>query len=127
VQEYGEIQGLVTLTDILEAIVGEIAPEGEAEEPRSVQRDDGAWVLDGMLPLEEMKAALHLRALPEEDKEGYETLSGFVMYELGRIPRTGDNFIWDRFRFEVIQMDGRRVGQVRVTRRPTSAPPPPEA
>jgi putative hemolysin len=126
VQEYGEIQGFVTLTDILEAIVGEIAPEDEAEGLETLQREDGSWLLDGMVPLEEVKAILHLRAFPEEGKGRFETVSGLVMYELGRIPRAGDRFDWDRFRFEVTQMDGRRVGEVRVTRRPTGALPPPE-
>lgn len=127
VQEYGEIQGLVTLTDILEAIVGEIASEDEAERLETVQREDGSWLLDGMLPLEEMQAILHLRALPEEDSGGFETVSGLVMYELGRIPRVGDRFEWGRYRFEVTRMDGRRVGQVRVTRRTTSELATPQA
>jgi len=127
IQEYGDIQGLVTLTDILEAMVGEIAPEDEAEDLETVQHEDGSWLLDGMVPLEEVKAVLHLRALPEEGKGNYETVNGFVMYELGRIPMTGDHFEWDHYRFEVTQMDGRRVGQVRVTRQPTSTLLPPEA
>ncbi len=117
----------MTLTDILEAMVGEIAPEDEAEDLETVQHEDGSWLLDGMVPLEEVKAVLHLRAFPEEEKGNYETVSGFVMYELGRIPTTGDHFEWDQYRFEVTQMDGRRVGQVRVTRQPTSALLPPEA
>ena len=127
VQEYGEIQGLVTLTDILEAIVGEIAAEDEAQGPEMVQREDGSWLFDGMLPLEELQAALHLRALAEADRGGFETVSGLAMSELGRIPRAGDRFEVGRYRFEVTHMDGRRVGQVRVRRRSTSELPPPLA
>jgi magnesium and cobalt exporter, CNNM family len=120
VQEYGEIQGFVTLTDILEVIVGEFASEDEVERLETVQREDGSWLLDGMVPLEEMKAILHLRTFPEEDRGDFETVSGLVMYQLGRIPSAGDHFEWGRYRFEVTEMDGRRVGQVLVTRRPTS-------
>jgi len=117
VDEFGVVQGLITLADILEEIVG--AFEGG---PQATQRQDGSWLLDGMLPNDEFKEIFNLRHLPDEEE--YETLGGFVMMQLGRIPQTADNFEWNGLCFEVVDMDGKRVDKVQVTTIPArpSAP-----
>jgi magnesium and cobalt exporter, CNNM family len=114
IQEYGDIEGLITLNDILEAIVGDISSLDDLDHPQVVQREDGSWLLDGMLPIDELKDILHVRTLPEESSGDYETLAGFMLTELGRIPAPADHFEWDRFRFEVMDMDGRRIDKVLV-------------
>lgn len=115
IDEFGGIQGLLTINDILEEIVGQL----EMEEPQATQRQDGSWLLDGMLEVDEFKDIFKLNALPHEDE--YETLSGFVMMSLGRVPQTADQFEWQGLRFEVIDMDGRRVDKVLVTTLPQRA------
>jgi len=120
IDEFGGLQGLLTITDILEEIVGQI----EIEEPQATQRQDGSWLLDGMLEVDEFKEIFNLQILPHEDE--YETLSGFVMVSLGRVPQATDHFEWQGLRFEVIDMDGRRVDKVLVTtlpQRPVTAEP----
>jgi len=108
VDEFGSVQGLVTVFDIIEEIVGDIdAP------PQATQRQDGSWLLDGMLEVEDFKEIFNLRYLPDEDE--YETLSGFVMLNLGRVPESADKFEWSGLRFEVMDMDGKRVDKVLVT------------
>ena len=114
VDEYGGIQGLVTPNDILEAIVGDLPVAGEAAEPLAVQREDGSWLLDGMLPVDEFKALLHLGPLPGEDQGVYQTLAGFVIMQLGRIPAPADHFGWEGMKIEVVDMDGNRVDKVLV-------------
>ena len=109
IDEFGGLQGLLTINDILEEIVGAM----EFEEPQATQRQDGSWLLDGMLEVDEFKELFEFTALPHEDE--YETLSGFVMTSLGRVPQPSDNFEWNGFRFEVMDMDGRRVDKVLVT------------
>ena len=112
IDEFGGVQGLLTINDILEEIVGEM----EIDEPQATQRQDGSWLLDGMLEVDEFKDIFELPILPHEDE--YETLSGFVMMSLGRVPQTADHFEWNGLRFEVIDMDGRRVDKVLVTTLP---------
>jgi putative hemolysin len=112
--EYGSIQGLVTLTDILEAIVGDIPSAEELAEPPVMQREDGSWLLDGMLPIDEFKELFQLGDLPGEEQGLYQTLAGFVMSQIGRIPAPADHFEWAGFRFEVMDMDGARVDKVLV-------------
>src|SRR5438270_1207776 len=114
IQEYGDIEGLITLHDILEAIVGDISSREDVEDPQAVQRDDSSWVFDGLLPIEEVKDILHIRELPDEASGGYDTLAGFVLMQLGRIPTVGDHFEWGNYRFEVLDMDGRRIDKVLV-------------
>lgn len=122
VDEYGTIEGIVTLSDILESIVGEIPSHQEPEEPRIVQRDDGSWLVDGMLPIDELKAHLEIRMLPDEGTGGFHSLGGFVMTYLKRIPAEGDSFECCGFRFEVVDMDGRRVDKVLVQSLETPLP-----
>lgn len=114
--EYGIIQGMVTHHDILEAIIGFI-PADEYEEPLAIQREDGSWLLDGMMPTDELKELLDLEALPDE-KANYQTVSGLIMSQMGSIPSEGQHFEWDGFRFEVVDMDVRRVDKVLVSALP---------
>jgi putative hemolysin len=116
VDEYGVIQGLVTLTDVLQAIVGDIPSNDELDEPQAIQREDGSWLLDGMLPIYQFKELLSLEdeELPGEHRGSYQTLGGFVVMHLGRIPASADHFTWDTLRFEVMDMDGNRVDKVLV-------------
>jgi putative hemolysin len=115
VDEYGVIQGLVTLNDILEAIVGDFPAANEPEESQAIQQPDGSWLLDGMLPIEEFKEIFNLRKLSEGEGINYQTLGGFVMMQLGDVPATADQFEWENLRFEVIDMDAHRVDKVLVT------------
>ena len=120
IDEFGALQGLLTINDILEEIVGEM----ELEEPQATQRQDGSWLLDGMLEIDEFKEIFDLPLLPHESE--YETLSGFIMMSLGRVPQAADHFEWHGLNFEIIDMDGRRVDKVLVTtlpQRPLTAEP----
>ena len=119
VNEYGEIEGLVTLQDVLEAVTGEFAPHN-AEDAWAVQRDDGSWLLDGAIPIPEMKDCLNLKSVPEEDKHNYHTISGMLMLLLGRIPSTGNHVNWEGWRFEVVDMDGKRIDKVLATALPSA-------
>lgn len=112
IDEFGSLQGLMTINDILEEIVGAM----EIEEPQATQRQDGSWLLDGMLEVDEFKEIFDLPGLPHEDE--YETLSGFVMMSLGRMPQPADRFEWHGLKFEIMDMDGRRVDKVLVTTLP---------
>jgi putative hemolysin len=114
VDEYDIVQGLVTLNDILEAIVGDIPEIGEHTEPQVVQREDGSWLLDGMLPVSEFKDLFEIEELPGEERGSYHTLGGFVISQMGRIPTSADRFEWRELRFEVVDMDGNRVDKVLV-------------
>ncbi|HWM92859.1 MAG TPA: hemolysin family protein [Thermoanaerobaculia bacterium] len=113
--EYGGIEGLVTLNDVLEALVGDL-PTLEEPEPMFLQREDGSWLLDGTLPALDMARLLRLGPAEAEDLDDYQTVGGFVMGRLGRIPQTGDRFEWRGLRFEVLDMDDRRVDKVLVQR-----------
>jgi putative hemolysin len=114
IDEYGGIQGLVTINDVLEAIVGDIPEMGEIFEPKITQREDGSWLLDGSLPFDEVKEAFRIAELPWEEEGHFDTLGGFVMAFLGRIPSVSDHFEWNGLRFEVVDMDGLRVDKVLV-------------
>jgi len=113
--EYGEVQGLVTDSDFLGAIVGEIGAAGTPAAPAIQRRDDGSWLVEGGLPIEELQDALELGMLPGQDEHQYTTVAGFVLHQLGRIPEAADHFSWDGWRFEVVDMDGRRVDKVLVS------------
>lgn len=115
VDEYGEIQGLVTLQDLLEAVTGEFVPHN-LEDSWAVQREDGSWLLDGLIPVPELKDKLDLRYVPEEEKGVYHTLSGMVMWLLGRMPQTGDITFWENWRLEVVDMDSKRIDKVLATK-----------
>jgi putative hemolysin len=113
--EYGSIAGVISSTDILKAIVGDLPPKGEKAEPEVIRREDGTWLMGGKLSIEEMKDLLEFDTLPEEEEGSFQTVGGFVMARMGDIPSTGDRFTWGGFRFEVVDMDGRRVDKVLVT------------
>jgi putative hemolysin len=121
VDEYGGVAGLVTLADVMEALVGDI-PSGEARDDTAVvTREDGSHLMDGMLAVEEMQDILKLTELPGEPGE-YQTVAGFCMYKLGRIPHMADHFEWGGYRFEVVDMDGHRVDRVLVAPTTSTAP-----
>jgi putative hemolysin len=113
VDEYGHVLGIVTAADILNALTGGLADIEEREDPSAVQRADGSWLLDGALALEEAWAYLGGKGLPE--RTDYHTLAGFVLDQLGRIPKSGDQFRWQHLHFEVVDMDGYRIDKVLVT------------
>lgn len=115
IDEYGEILGLVTLQDVLEALAGEFRPR-DPEDVWSVQRKDGSWLLDGLIPIPELKDRLNLKAVPEEHKGRYNTLSGMMMWLIGSVPRTCDVAEWEGWRLEVIDLDGNRVDKVLASR-----------
>lgn len=114
VDEYGEIAGLATLKDVMEAIVGDIPSKEEEDEPEAVQREDGSWLLDGTLSIEKFKQIYDLEELPDEGNGNYHTIAGLVMHQLGRIPRATDHFHWNGLRFEVVDMDKNRVDKLLV-------------
>jgi putative hemolysin len=114
VDEYGEVEGVVTVEDVLEAVVGDMPERRLGEEPAIVRREDGSMLIDGMLAVDEVKLALGLEHLPEE--ESYHTLAGFILAQLGRVPAEGQAVLYDGWCFEVVDMDGRRIDKVLVRR-----------
>lgn len=111
VDEYGVIQGLITLNDVMVEIVGDV-PTFDDDEPQAVQREDGTWLLDGMLSIEDFCELFNIEEFSPEDRGSYQTLGGFVMTQLGRIPVATDSFEWEGMRFEVMDMDGNRVDKI---------------
>jgi putative hemolysin len=118
--EYGEVLGIVTLRDVFEAITGEFFST-VAEDQWAVRRDDGSWLLDGLIPVPELKDRLELRDLPEEER--YNTLSGLVTVLLGRLPQTGDKADFGGWRFEIVDMDGKRIDKVLASALKSDTPP----
>lgn len=116
VNEYGSIEGLVTTTDILEAIVGDIEPATPQSESYAIQREDGSWLFDGAIPNDDFREVFDTGELPGEEETGYQTLAGFILYYLGRLPQCGDYFEWNGLRFEIVDMDGKRIDKVLVSR-----------
>ncbi|MDF5734352.1 MULTISPECIES: hemolysin family protein [unclassified Nostoc] len=114
VDEYGVIQGLVTLNDIMSEIVGDVPSTDGQDQPQAVQREDGSWLLDGMLPVEEFLELFGMEAWQPDERGSYQTLGGFVITNLGRIPAAADYFEWQSMRIEVMDMDGNRVDKVLV-------------
>ncbi|BDI19631.1 hypothetical protein ANSO36C_54330 [Nostoc cf. commune SO-36] len=114
VDEYGVIQGLVTLNDIMSEIVGDVPSTDGQDQPQAVQREDGSWLLDGMLPVEEFLELFGMEDWESEERGSYQTLGGFVITHLGRIPAAADHFEWQSMRIEVMDMDGNRVDKVLV-------------
>ncbi len=114
VDEYGVIQGLVTLNDIMSEIVGDVPSTDGQDQPQAVQREDGSWLLDGMLPVEEFLELFGMEEWQSDERGSYQTLGGFVITHLGRIPAAADHFEWQGMRIEVMDMDGNRVDQVLV-------------
>ena len=115
VDEYGAVQGVITERDLLEAITGEFGAPA-SEDSWAVRRENGSWLMDGLIPVPEFKDRLDLKDLPEEDRGRYNTLAGMIMLLLGRLPRTADYVVWAGWRFEVVDLDGKRVDKVLVER-----------
>jgi len=120
VDEYGAVQGVITVRDVLEAITGEFSTPSD-EDAWAVRRADGSWLMDGLIPVPELKDRLELRDLPEEDRGRYNTLAGMIMLLLGRLPKTADVVQWDVWRFEVVDLDGKRVDKVLVSQLDTDS------
>jgi putative hemolysin len=121
VDEYGEIQGMITLTDVMTALVGEVPSMDDEEAPDAVQRDDGSWLMDGSTVLDRFRYLTGAElAFPDEGDDAYHTLAGFILYQLGYIPKAGEKLDWNGWRFEVVDMDGNRIDQLLV--QPVEAP-----
>lgn len=118
VDEYGGVEGLVTLNDILEDLVGDVASVDMPEEKQIVRRADGSWLIDGKIVIDDLKELLKVPKLPDEDSGSYQTLGGLVMLQMGRVPVSGDIFEAEGYRFEVVDMDGKRVDKVLVSALP---------
>jgi putative hemolysin len=114
VDEYGVLQGLVTLNDVMEVIIGDVPFADKPHESLAIEREDGSWLLDGMLPIDKFKELFVVEELPGEDRGNYQTLGGLIITRLGRIPTSADHFEWEGIRFEVMDMDGNRVDKVLV-------------
>ncbi|MDP9364182.1 MAG: hemolysin family protein [Chloroflexota bacterium] len=124
VDEYGGVEGKLTLNDVLKGVVGDLDPNA-AGDGRAVRRTDGSWLLDGGPPAHEVRALLAIDTLPGEEEGEYETIGGFVMARLGRIPAAGDALGWADHRFEVVDMDGNRVDKVLAQPEPAAPDPDP--
>jgi putative hemolysin len=114
IDEYGAVEGLVTTNDILEAIVGDIAPVQSDAGKDAVLREDGSWLLEGTLPVDEFREIFSVERLPGEERGVYHTLAGFILFHLGRLPTEADHFEWHGLRFEIVDMDGKRIDKVLV-------------
>ena len=117
IDEYGGIEGLLTHHDILEAIAGDMPLGTTPAQPRAVQRKDGSWLLDGMISVDEFKELFHIDGLPGEKKDSFQTLGGFLFTQMGRVPSVAESFEWNNLRFEIVDMDGKRIDKVLVSTR----------
>jgi putative hemolysin len=122
IDEYGEVQGIVTLQDLIEAITGEFRPR-DPKTSWAVQREDGSWLLDGHIPVPELKDRLGLDAVPEEERGRYHTLSGMIMLLTGRLPKVADTVFWEGWRLEIVDMDGKTIDKVLASRATDPAAP----
>lgn len=120
IDEYGQVQGIVTLKDLIEAITGEFQPR-DPETSWAVQREDGSWLLDGHIPVPELKDRLGLSSVPEEDRGRYHTLSGMMMLLTGRLPKVADTIKWQAWKFEIVDMDGKTIDKVLASSLSTNA------
>lgn len=114
IDEYGNIQGVLTLTDILRAIVGDFADTMDDKSTTILKRQDGSWIVDGLVTIQELRERLQLSKLRGEDSGNFHTIAGFILSELGKIPKPGDFFESDLVRYEVMDMDGNRVDKVMI-------------
>jgi putative hemolysin len=121
IDEYGEVQGIITLQDLIEAITGEFQPR-DPETSWAVQREDGSWLLDGHIPVPELKDRLGLEEVPEEERGRYHTLSGMIMLLTGTLPKVADVVQWEGWKLEIVDMDGRAIDKVLAMRLPPADP-----
>jgi len=112
--EFGTVQGLVTLVDVFGEIVGDIPSFDQPAQEPIIRRDDGSWLVDALLKLDELKPLLGVAHLPDEENENYETLGGFILHHMQRIPREGDHFEWGGFRFEIADVDRHRLDKILI-------------
>ncbi|MDD5261188.1 MAG: hemolysin family protein [Methylacidiphilales bacterium] len=124
VDEFGSVQGVATLKDVMEAIVGQLPEKELRNKPQARKRDDGTWLVDAMMETDDAKAALGIRELSGEDEGDYQTLGGFVLQQLGHIPAEGETVKWKNFQFEILDMDRQRIDKILVKKLP---PPGPES
>jgi len=117
--QYGGVEGLVTINDILEAIVGDVPDLNKPEEPMAVQREDGSWLFDGLIPIYDFEEILDIDTFSDEGD--FLTLGGFILAHIGRIPTTSEHFDWNHLRFEVVDIDGHRIDKVLVTTLPADS------
>jgi putative hemolysin len=115
IDEYGGIEGLLTHHDILEAIAGDMPLGTTPTQPKAVQRKDGSWLLEGMMSVDEFKELFDIEALPGEKKDSFQTLGGFLFTQMGRVPSLSETFEWNGLRFEIADMDGKRIAKVLVS------------
>ncbi len=116
--EYGSLEGMLTLNDVVERLVGDIHNTPHDEDPEIVKREDGSYLLDGGLDADELRGLLGVSELPRQDEGAFHTLAGFILTHLGHIPAIGESFEWERFRFEIVDMDRQRIDRVLVTPKP---------
>ena len=117
IDEYGEIEGIVTLSDVLGALVGDVSVIDEHHEVDGVRRDDGSWLIDGGVSFDRFRELLETDVrFPEEASGTYHTLAGFVMTFLGHIPQMSDSFEWEGYRIEVVDMDRNRIDRLLITK-----------
>lgn len=115
--EFGSIQGIVTLIDVMEAIVGDLPEPGDRVAPQAVQRDDGSWLVDGAMDIDELKRLFSMGTLPGEEDDDFHTVGGFLLDRLGHIPVVSESVEWDEWKFEVVDMDRHRVDKVLLTKK----------
>ena len=116
VDEYGDIEGMITLNDLLAAVVGKAAaPIAEAQNSPIVQREDGSWLIDGALAIDDLRELLALTDLPDDADQDYNTAAGMIMTRFGRIPQVGEHFDWRAWRFEVVDLDGARIDKILIS------------
>ena len=114
--EFGSVQGIVSLIDVMEAIVGDLPQPGDRRLPDAVQREDGSWLVDGAMQIENFKKLFVTGMLPREESETFETVGGFMVDRFGHIPVAGENFVWNGWRFEIVDMDRHRVDKILVSK-----------
>ena len=118
--EYGSIQGIASLIDVMEAIVGDLPQPGDRQAPKAVQREDGSWLVDGSMGIDDLKSRFKFGLMPGEDHGDFETLGGFLLARFGHIPSVGEHFEWNGWRFEIVDMDRHRVDKVLLAKSPPS-------
>jgi putative hemolysin len=116
VDEFGSVEGLITLNDLLEGIVGDIPGIDEDDDPIATQRDDGTWLIDGRFGIDKFKELFDIdETFPDEDEDGYTTLAGFILSISGTVPDVNDKYQWERFCFEIVDLDGHQIDKILVT------------
>ena len=126
VDEFGTVQGVATLNDVMEAIVGQLPEKEQRNKPQARKRDDGTWLVDAMLEIDEAKLALGILEFTGEDEGDYQTLGGFVLQQLGHIPVEGEMLKWENFQFEILDMDRQRIDKILVKKINLPPPEPPQ-